>query len=141
MEFFFFFFFSSRRRHTRFSRDWSSDVCSSDLPAGQVEVDFHVCGDPLADPWQGEATYVSEGDLLILATAWAFSAGAFTSPVDEYGNVFGILGSLDLEADPPVAHFQLKAYNGTLLTPTLELTDYDGCPPSGRPLAASQPPV
>src|SRR2546422_7647721 len=29
--FFFFFFFSSRRRHTRCSRDWSSDVCSSDL--------------------------------------------------------------------------------------------------------------
>src|SRR5690606_40813414 len=32
--------FSSRRRHTRFSRDWSSDVCSSDLwrvvePEGQ----------------------------------------------------------------------------------------------------------
>src|SRR5690606_39968112 len=29
--FMFIFFFSSRRRHTRFSRDWSSDVCSSDL--------------------------------------------------------------------------------------------------------------
>src|SRR5204863_4822881 len=29
--FFFFFFFSSRRRHTRSLRDWSSDVCSSDL--------------------------------------------------------------------------------------------------------------
>src|SRR5690606_39742934 len=29
------FFFSSRRRHTSFSRDWSSDVCSSDL-AGQL---------------------------------------------------------------------------------------------------------
>src|SRR2546429_655584 len=28
---FFSFFFSSRRRHTRCSRDWSSDVCSSDL--------------------------------------------------------------------------------------------------------------
>src|SRR5690606_40380094 len=27
------FFFSSRRRHTSFSRDWSSDVCSSDLKA------------------------------------------------------------------------------------------------------------
>src|SRR5207253_5014615 len=26
-----FFFFSSRRRHTRWPRDWSSDVCSSDL--------------------------------------------------------------------------------------------------------------
>src|SRR5437870_10412352 len=28
---FIFFFFSSRRRHTRWPRDWSSDVCSSDL--------------------------------------------------------------------------------------------------------------
>src|SRR5690349_24252505 len=37
----FFFFFSSRRRHTRSLRDWSSDVCSSDLthqmPAGEPE--------------------------------------------------------------------------------------------------------
>src|SRR5271167_3119777 len=31
MFFSFFFFFSSRRRHTRSKRDWSSDVCSSDL--------------------------------------------------------------------------------------------------------------
>src|SRR5690606_41196850 len=30
------FFFSSRRRHTRFSRDWSSDVCSSDLARQNV---------------------------------------------------------------------------------------------------------
>src|SRR3712207_9376141 len=28
---YFVFFFSSRRRHTRYWRDWSSDVCSSDL--------------------------------------------------------------------------------------------------------------
>src|SRR5216683_7051482 len=32
----FFFFFSSRRRHTRSDRDWSSDVCSSDLPAFEL---------------------------------------------------------------------------------------------------------
>src|SRR3712207_7537448 len=31
----FYFFFSSRRRHTRYWRDWSSDVCSSDLTAYQ----------------------------------------------------------------------------------------------------------
>src|SRR5687768_3153912 len=31
-----FFFFSSRRRHTRCSRDWSSDVCSSDLTHGRA---------------------------------------------------------------------------------------------------------
>src|SRR6266487_4885144 len=32
MMFIIFFFFSSRRRHTRWTGDWSSDVCSSDLP-------------------------------------------------------------------------------------------------------------
>src|SRR5437870_6008888 len=31
------FFFSSRRRHTRWPRDWSSDVCSSDLAATETE--------------------------------------------------------------------------------------------------------
>src|SRR3712207_7110471 len=36
-----FFFFSSRRRHTRYWRDWSSDVCSSDLP-GDVAVGLTV---------------------------------------------------------------------------------------------------
>src|SRR5437870_7638708 len=30
------FFFSSRRRHTRWPRDWSSDVCSSDLITRQI---------------------------------------------------------------------------------------------------------
>src|SRR5690349_24514469 len=33
---FHFFFFSSRRRHTRSLRDWSSDVCSSDLVSGAL---------------------------------------------------------------------------------------------------------
>src|SRR6266581_7933739 len=32
---FFCFFFSSRRRHTRWTGDWSSDVCSSDLTSGK----------------------------------------------------------------------------------------------------------
>src|SRR2546422_3055411 len=36
---FFFFFFSSRRRHTRCSRDWSSDVCSSDLASADKSVE------------------------------------------------------------------------------------------------------
>src|SRR5258707_2666876 len=39
------FFFSSRRRHTRYWRDWSSDVCSSDLALRQ---------ETLAIPHQGE---------------------------------------------------------------------------------------
>src|SRR5216683_4086982 len=39
-----FFFFSSRRRHTRSDRDWSSDVCSSDL---EVADTVGVEGDPV----------------------------------------------------------------------------------------------
>src|SRR5690606_39737115 len=54
-----FFFFSSRRRHTRFSRDWSSDVCSSDLPAlrgGRVAVECKDYGGKLqAAQWLREA--------------------------------------------------------------------------------------
>src|SRR2546421_4452694 len=38
-----FFFFSSRRRHTRSDRDWSSDVCSSDL-AVSADNDLSRCG-------------------------------------------------------------------------------------------------
>src|SRR3712207_8134245 len=42
----YFFFFSSRRRHTRYWRDWSSDVCSSDLVrlSSGVEVTAYIPG-------------------------------------------------------------------------------------------------
>src|SRR5437870_2365712 len=40
--YFLFFFFSSRRRHTRWPRDWSSDVCSSDLPIAVELLPFHA---------------------------------------------------------------------------------------------------
>src|SRR2546422_5088368 len=39
----FFFFFSSRRRHTRCSRDWSSDVCSSDLTSAPDAAPANPC--------------------------------------------------------------------------------------------------
>src|SRR5215217_9457072 len=45
----FFFFFSSRRRHTRYWRDWSSDVCSSDLR----QVQLQAARDPLGDRESG----------------------------------------------------------------------------------------
>src|SRR6266511_5177128 len=46
------FVFSSRRRHTRFSRDWSSDVCSSDLIEVRVSERFRP--DQLAVHRDGE---------------------------------------------------------------------------------------
>src|SRR5256884_4273682 len=44
------FFFSSRRRHTRCSRDWSSDVCSSDLRPSPEEMEAYerILGDALS---------------------------------------------------------------------------------------------
>src|SRR3712207_8529467 len=47
-------FFSSRRRHTRYWRDWSSDVCSSDL-VERVHVEL---GQPDEEPRPGEGGLV-----------------------------------------------------------------------------------
>src|SRR6266550_6070487 len=44
-----FFFFSSRRRHTRCSRDWSSDVCSSDLDWAKIGVTVNIKQTTTAD--------------------------------------------------------------------------------------------
>src|SRR5690606_41085780 len=44
------YFFSRRRRHTRFSRDWSSDVCSSDLTLGASPNQWKTAGVPGLEP-------------------------------------------------------------------------------------------
>src|SRR2546422_3452141 len=54
-----FFFFSSRRRHTRCSRDWSSDVCSSDLSMGFKTFGF-AGGRP--DVWEPDEVYWGSED-------------------------------------------------------------------------------
>src|SRR2546429_2709079 len=60
----FLFFFSSRRRHTRCSRDWSSDVCSSDLhytpflhPAKTAS--FHFSLTRFAAEWYSGHTFLA----------------------------------------------------------------------------------
>src|SRR5699024_11621996 len=69
------FFYSSRRRHTRSKRDWSSDVCSSDLGGGAViiavlSLSFGFWADPAsADDatvlWSAGALTLTEGTLLL----------------------------------------------------------------------------
>src|SRR5215470_12737000 len=53
MEIRIFFFFSSRRRHTRCYRDWSSDVCSSDLE-GCADLPYLGGSQVHSDPVHGE---------------------------------------------------------------------------------------
>src|SRR5687768_17737395 len=63
---FLFFFFSSRRRHTRCSRDWSSDVCSSDLV---VATGSRVKGLPQAGLELNGKTIISSDEALFLEKA------------------------------------------------------------------------
>src|SRR5258707_10858076 len=51
-----FFFFSSRRRHTRYWRDWSSDVCSSDLPPSITATTPTSAASPVASPRSGNGS-------------------------------------------------------------------------------------
>src|SRR5690606_7729083 len=60
-------FFSSRRRHTRFSRDWSSDVCSSDLSAPGANQSCHFWDGPNPLPVD-MATYTSARSPWVNAT-------------------------------------------------------------------------
>src|SRR5690606_40103459 len=55
-------FFSSRRRHTRFSRDWSSDVCSSDLVVPVDGRAFDAAADAFGDLGGGGQVGAGEED-------------------------------------------------------------------------------
>src|SRR5699024_11812690 len=66
------FFFSSRRRHTRSKRDWSSDVCSSDLSAQIV-----------AEPARRLVARDDRGDLLAEQLDVAALAGASLARSEE----------------------------------------------------------
>src|SRR5215203_7213197 len=85
IRFFFFFFFSSRRRHTRYWRDWSSDVCSSDLPYAITEefVSVYRLHPLLPDDYEIRESTTGR---LIEATDFEPIQGAGTrARVDEYG--------------------------------------------------------
>src|SRR5690625_2944499 len=70
-----FFFFSSRRRHTRWPRDWSSDVCSSDLlltPKAEANnlyswlLNFQVLNDEYKKRYEQSKEY-EENDIYIFS--------------------------------------------------------------------------
>src|SRR3712207_2521853 len=83
MAFIMFFFFSSRRRHTRYWRDWSSDVCSSDLGVsipdvvGNAAVEYYP-GDDFVD-WVGQDVYYAP---------WSASMETYFSCIDDFYREF-----------------------------------------------------
>src|SRR5207302_7190825 len=75
-----------RRRHTRFSRDWSSDVCSSDLKADACGLNVVVYismafGNPYGDPWNAQEVVEAVGilaDMNIVQISLADTVGVAT---------------------------------------------------------------
>src|SRR5690606_28654921 len=75
-----FFFFSSRRRHTSFSRDWSSDVCSSDLSAVEATGGRRRAARPLS----GSARDAGRLRRIAVATTVPAASGAALAPAPGY---------------------------------------------------------
>src|SRR6266704_3938327 len=99
----FVFFFSSRRRHTRSKRDWSSDVCSSDLD-GPIQQLAHgvrrVRGDTEAQGRSGEGAKAVEGSPQFLHTRGALPG-------------VGAEDLLIVDPTPPEARERLERRAGT----------------------------
>src|SRR6266508_5887346 len=96
-----FFFFSSRRRHTRWPRDWSSDVCSSDL------IDLHAVTGPGGG---AKATQVAPGESAVIRFK-AMNPGVYVyhcaSPLVPQHIANGMYGLIVVEPPeglPPVDH-------------------------------------
>src|SRR5690349_11713730 len=90
--FFFFFFFSSRRRHTRSLRDWSSDVCSSDLTVTVMPIAFmllfvYVFGGAIQTGTDKYVNYLLPG-ILLIAIASGISYTTFRLYNDLQGGIF-----------------------------------------------------
>src|SRR5436309_3760914 len=86
-----FFFFSSRRRHTRFSRDWSSDVCSSDLSCAACEITKAV----LDTTWRNYGVAQSRGSppagpmviFVHMASVWVPFTSESKEAIAEYDEI------------------------------------------------------
>src|SRR6266498_5108433 len=104
------FFFSSRRRHTRCGRDWSSDVCSSDLSLEKAregwnravtETFFHAARvhAPMAPAMEAMATHHSNRLVFPVPTAMSPSSSASARRAPRRSGVSVASGPLELDRD------------------------------------------
>src|SRR5947209_16355572 len=106
------FFFSSRRRHTRYWRDWSSDVCSSDL-GGQRWVQLKG-GMPVAQA-RDMTIQKRENDLVVATFGRGFYVLDDYSPLRELATLFETSALNDAARLLPLRDAYL--YNQTGLAP------------------------
>src|SRR5699024_7727721 len=105
------FFFSSRRRHTRSKRDWSSDVCSSDLELHALFKDYRFKDLTLRDIQKDLIAGITVGVVAIpLGMAFAIASGV--NP--EYGIYTTIIAGL-IVALLGGSHFQIAGPTGAFI--------------------------
>src|SRR5699024_12046904 len=72
-------FFSSRRRHTRSKRDWSSDVCSSDLKTDAVIKEEAALADRTNMVFSGSLVTYGRAEVVVTATGMKTEIGKIAS--------------------------------------------------------------
>ena len=109
------FFFSSRRRHTRLRRDWSSDVCSSDLQKLVVLIMIPVESIPqtygFLDPSVDLITSYGQGWASAVIVAQLFAGSYLVFLLDELVSKWGIGSGISLFIAAGVAQ---STFVGTL---------------------------
>src|SRR5206468_8350302 len=100
------FFFSSRRRHTRSDRDWSSDVCSSDLETGR----YHIVD---LRPGTYTVTFVLPGFATVTREGIELS-GTFIATVNAELGVGGLQETVTVTGETPVVDTQSTKTQETL---------------------------
>src|SRR3989449_3951365 len=124
------FFFSSRRRHTRCSRDWSSDVCSSDLvrpwQADPLITTVAAVGKPNHPSYPSGHSCLSASGAEVLSTFFPEQRAQLDAKVTEAGlsrMYGGIHYRFDIDSGQAlgrnVAHFTIAAdaAGNSVLTP------------------------
>src|SRR5436305_11630093 len=103
-----FFFFSSRRRHTRCGRDWSSDVCSSDLAVPSVRA-------AAVATMSDFLFHMLNRKSLIVATAAALTLGTAALPSQAHANDNGLLGAVVGAGIGAAIGHNVHGHNGALV--------------------------
>src|SRR5207247_3317970 len=119
-------YFTSRRPHTRSTRDWSSDVCSSDLGSkgGAILVDMTTSEPTLAreiyDAAKAKGVYsldapVSGGDVGAKNTALSIMIGGDKDVVDAVTPIFECMGKTIIHQGPAGSGQHTKMVNQILI--------------------------